>query len=111
MSVGGQHSALAGFQDDVGGKTVFLQLPIVKIKGPDRAAQILLVAGVPLPYIDRVVHQWYVEEFIKPYILPKFISTSFACLPEKGTHKAATEVQNQMRRYKMQVRRFLDFKV
>ena len=29
-----------------------------------------------LPYIDRVVHQWYIEEFIKPYILPRFVSTS-----------------------------------
>lgn len=37
-----------------------------------------------LPYRDRVVHQWYVEEFIKPYILPKFINTSFACLPDRG---------------------------
>lgn len=33
-----------------------------------------------LPYIDRITHQWYIEEFIKPYIVPKFISTSFACL-------------------------------
>ncbi len=41
-----------------------------------------------LPYVDRIVHQWYVEEFIKPYILPRFINTTYACLPEKGTHKA-----------------------
>ena len=33
-----------------------------------------------LPYKDRIVHQWYVEEFIKPYIIPRFINTSFACL-------------------------------
>lgn len=50
-----------------------------------------------LPYKDRVIHQWYVEEFIKPYILPKFISTTFACLPDKGTHKAVDEVQKHMR--------------
>lgn len=50
-----------------------------------------------LPYRDRVVHQWYVEEFIKPYIVPKFIDTSFACLTNKGTHKAVDEVQHQMR--------------
>lgn len=50
-----------------------------------------------LPYKDRIVHQWYVEEFIKPYILPKFISTTFACLPDKGTHKAVDEVQKHMR--------------
>ena len=29
-----------------------------------------------LLYKDRIVHQWYVEEFIKPYIVPKFINTS-----------------------------------
>ena len=50
-----------------------------------------------LPYIDRIVHQWYVEEFIKPFVVPKFISTSFACLENKGTHKAALELQKQMR--------------
>ena len=27
-----------------------------------------------LPFRDRVMHQWYVEEFIKPIFLPKFIS-------------------------------------
>lgn len=53
-----------------------------------------------LPYRDRIVHQWYVEEFIKPFIVPRFISTSFACLSDKGTHKAVEEVQKQMRIYK-----------
>ena len=53
-----------------------------------------------LPYIDRIVHQWYVEEFIKPYILPRFINTSFACLENKGTHKAVDEVQKQLRIFK-----------
>lgn len=59
-----------------------------------------------LPYRDRIVHQWYVEEFIKPYIVPKFISTTFACLSNKGTHKAVEEVQKQMRIFK---RNFGDF--
>lgn len=49
-----------------------------------------------LPYKDRIVHQWYVEEFIKPNIVPKFIDTSFACLKEKGTHKAVETVQHHM---------------
>lgn len=53
-----------------------------------------------LPYKDRIVHQWYVEEFIKPYIVPKFINTSFACLKDKGTHKAVEEVQKQLRIFK-----------
>ena len=49
-----------------------------------------------LPYKDRIVHQWYVEEFIKPFIVPKFINTSFACLENKGTHKAVETVQHHM---------------
>lgn len=53
-----------------------------------------------LPYVDRVVHQWYVEEFIKPYIVPKFINSTFACLKERGTHKAVDEVSRQMRVFK-----------
>lgn len=53
-----------------------------------------------LPYRDRIVHQWYVEEFIKPYIVPKFINTSYACLKDRGTHKAAIQVQNQLRNFK-----------
>lgn len=53
-----------------------------------------------LPYKDRIVHQWYVEEFIKPYILPRFINTNFACLENKGTHKAVEQLQNYMRIFK-----------
>ncbi len=50
-----------------------------------------------LPYIDRVVHQWYVEEFIKPYMMPRFISKSFACIEERGAHKAVDYLQKYMR--------------
>ncbi len=53
-----------------------------------------------LPYQDRIVHQWYVEEFIKPYIIPRFIDTTFACLNDRGTHAAVKEVQKQMRIFK-----------
>ncbi len=53
-----------------------------------------------LPYVDRIVHQWYIEEFIKPNIVPKFIDTTFACLIDKGTHKAVSSVQQQMRNFK-----------
>ncbi len=53
-----------------------------------------------LPYQDRIVHQWYVEEFIKPYIIPRFINTTFACLDNKGTHAAVNEVERQMRIFK-----------
>ena len=53
-----------------------------------------------LPYVDRIVHQWYVEEFIKPYIVPKFINSNFACLKNKGAHKAVDELQKYLRIYK-----------
>lgn len=50
-----------------------------------------------LPYRDRVVHQWYVHEFVKPFIQPKFIKDSFACIEELGTHKAVDKLQKYMR--------------
>lgn len=50
-----------------------------------------------LPYVDRVVHQWYVEEFIKPYMMPRFITHTYACLPERGGHKAICDLQKMMR--------------
>ena len=53
-----------------------------------------------LKYRDRVVHQWYVEEFIKPYIVPKFINSSFACIIDRGTHKANNYIQHQMQIFK-----------
>ena len=53
-----------------------------------------------LPYQDRIVHQWYVEEFIKPYIIPCFIDTTFACLNDRGTYAAVKEVKKQMRIFK-----------
>ena len=52
-----------------------------------------------LPYKDRIVHQWYIEEFIKPYIIPKFINTSYACLTNRGTHKAVDKVQAYILEY------------
>ena len=50
-----------------------------------------------LPYRDRVVHQWYVEEFIKPYFCKRFISDTYACLDNKGTHRAVLKIQQMMR--------------
>lgn len=50
-----------------------------------------------LPYIDRVVHQWYVEEFIKPYFLPRFITTTYACIDDRGTHSAVNCAQKYLR--------------
>lgn len=59
-----------------------------------------------LPYRDRIVHQWYIEEFIKPYIIPKFINTSFACLTNRGTHKAVDYLQKQLQIYSQKYEKF-----
>lgn len=50
-----------------------------------------------LPYKDRLVQQWYVEEFIKPYFIPRFIKDSYACIPNRGTHNAVNAVQQYMK--------------
>ncbi len=46
-----------------------------------------------LPFKDRVVQQWYVEEFIKPIFLPKFIEDTYACIPTKGVHQAVHKLR------------------
>ena len=51
-------------------------------------------------YIDRIVHRWYVDEFMKEYFIKSFISTSYACIKEKGMHKACLDVQNEMKHCK-----------
>lgn len=53
-----------------------------------------------LPFKDRVVQQWYIHEFIKPYILPRFIYDSYACIDGKGTHKAVDRLQYFMNKMK-----------
>lgn len=50
-----------------------------------------------LPYPDRIVHQWYIEEFIKPYYIPRFINDSYACIPGRGSHAAVNRAQKYMR--------------
>ena len=50
-----------------------------------------------LPYVDRIVHQWLIEEFIKPYYLPRFIKDSYACIPGRGSHAAVKCIQDYMR--------------
>ena len=59
-----------------------------------------------LPYIDRIVHQWYVEEFIKPFFIPRFIKDSYACLKDKGGHKAVLRMQDFMRRMKRKYKNY-----
>ena len=50
-----------------------------------------------LPYKDRIVLQWYIGEFIKPYIVPRFIKDTYACLDNRGIHLASTNLQKYMR--------------
>lgn len=53
-----------------------------------------------LPYRDRIVHQWYIVEFIKPFYFPRFIRDSYACIDNRGTHAAVLRVQKYMRKMK-----------
>ncbi len=48
-------------------------------------------------YLDRIVHRWVVDNFLEPYFVPTFINTSYACLKNKGMHKACLDVQNTMK--------------
>ena len=51
-------------------------------------------------YIDRIVHTFYVENFLKPYFVPTFINTSYACIEGRGMHKACLDVQVAMKHCK-----------
>lgn len=52
-------------------------------------------------YIDRLVHRWLVDNFLEPFFVPTFINTSFACLKNRGMHRAALYVQTSMRKAKI----------
>lgn len=51
-------------------------------------------------YIDRIVHRWYVDNFMKEYFIKSFINTSYACIENRGMHKACLDVQNTMKHCK-----------
>ena len=68
-----------------------------------------------LPFRDRVVHQWYVTEFLKPFYTKIFIYDSYACIEGKGTHKAVKRLQSFMKRVdnnyyvmKFDIKKFFD---
>ena len=48
-------------------------------------------------YIDRIVHRWLVDNFLEPAFVPQFINTSYACLKNRGMHKACLDVQKAMK--------------
>ena len=49
-------------------------------------------------YLDRVVHRWLVDNFLDPFYLPQFIDNTYACIPGRGMHKAAKDVQKAMQK-------------
>ena len=51
-------------------------------------------------YIDRIVHRWLVDNFLEPTFVPQFINTSYACLKNKGMHKACLDLQKAMKHCK-----------
>ncbi len=51
-------------------------------------------------YIDRVVNRWLVDNFIKPLYLPQFIENTYACIENRGMHKACLDLQNMMKHCK-----------
>lgn len=52
-------------------------------------------------YIDRIVHRWYVNSFIEKYFIPQFIHTSYACIKNKGMHKACLDLQKAVKHCKV----------
>lgn len=62
-------------------------------------------------YRDRVVHEWYVKNFIKPYFVPQFINTSYACIENRGMHKASKDLQLAMRNYKKSFKNYYILKM
>ena len=51
-------------------------------------------------YIDRIVHRWLVDNFLEPAFIPQLINTTYACIKNRGMHKACLEVQKAMRKCK-----------
>lgn len=51
-------------------------------------------------YIDRIVHRWVVDNFLKPYFETQFINTTYACIKDRGMHIATLDVQKAMKHCK-----------
>lgn len=48
------------------------------------------------PFRDRIVHTWYVQNFIEEIFVRSFIPTSYACIKNKGMHSCALKVKKDM---------------
>ncbi len=51
-----------------------------------------------LPYRDRIVHQLYVEECLKPIFVKDFIKDSYACIKGRGVHQAVDRLYKNMKK-------------
>ncbi len=52
-------------------------------------------------YMDRIVHRWVVDNFLKQYFEKSFIIHTYACIKNRGMHKACLDVQKTMKHCKM----------
>lgn len=43
------------------------------------------------------MHRWYVNSFMEEYFVKQFISNSYACIKNKGMHRATVDVQEGMK--------------
>jgi len=69
-------------------------------------------------YIDRIVHRWVVDNFLKEYFEKSLIFHTYACIKNRGMHKACLDVQRVMKHckiiwkeyyiLKMDVRKYFD---
>lgn len=69
-------------------------------------------------YIDRIVHRFVVDNFLKEYFEKSFIYHTYACIKNKGMHKACLDLQKAMKHckniwgeyyiLKMDVRKYFD---
>lgn len=48
-------------------------------------------------YMDRIVHRWLVDNILKPYFIPRFIQTTYACIEGRGMHKACLDMHKMMK--------------
>ena len=51
-----------------------------------------------LPYRDRIVHQLYVEEILKPIFVKDFIKDSYACIKGRGLHQGICALHSYMKK-------------
>lgn len=43
------------------------------------------------------IYQWYVENFLEPYFVLKFIETSYVGIKTRGMHKAAKDMEKAIK--------------